>query len=520
MFNLACILRESAAAYPAKPVALWDGGQLTYAELDIASDRVALALQELGVLPGERIGLQLPNIAPFLISYFGILKAGAAVVPLNVLLRAREVAFHLGDCRARALITWAGVAPEAVKGATEVGVPDVFVVGDLPEGLPANVQPFGRLMAPRPSAHRPLAVTRPEDTAVIVYTSGTTGRPKGAELTHFQLYMNADIPGRLFDLQPDDVVLTVLPLFHVFGLSSVLNCAVRFGATMSLVPRFTAEAALTAIQAHGVTIFEGVPTMFVALLTCPTVDDYDVATLRIGISGGAAIPAEVLDRFEKRFGMIILEGYGLSETASTTTFNCSATDRRVYSVGRPIWGTQVQIWDTQNQPLSAGKDNIGEIVTRGYHTMKGYLGDPEATAEAFTDGWLHTGDLGYIDQDGYVFVVDRKKELIIRGGYNVYPREVEEVLYSHPAVNEAAVLGIPDERLGEEVLAVVSLKPGASARPEELIEFCKQHLAAYKYPRVIDLREQLPKSGTGKILKLELRSTLHLDGPHLDGTAG
>jgi long-chain acyl-CoA synthetase len=512
MFNLACILRESAAAHPTKPVARWDGGQLSYAELDAASDRVALALRQLGVLPGERIGLQLPNVAPFLISYFGILKAGAVVVPLNVLLRAREVAFHLGDCRARALITWAGVASEAVKGADEVDVPDVFVVGDLPDGLTERVRPFGRLLAAGPSAHRPLAVTRADDTAVIVYTSGTTGRPKGAELTHFQLYMNADIPGRLFDIQADDVVLTVLPLFHVFGLSSILNIAVRFGATMSLVPRFTPEAVLAAIQAHGVTIFEGVPTMFVAVLAHPGLDDYDVSSLRIAISGGAAIPAEILDSFEKRFGLIVLEGYGLSETASTTTFNCSETDRRVYSVGRPIWGTELQIWDEDNQPLPAGRDNIGEIVTRGAHTMKGYLGDPEATAAAFTDGWLHTGDLGYIDADGYVFVVDRKKELIIRGGYNVYPREVEEVLYGHPAVGEAAVLGVPDERLGEEVLAVVSLKAGASAEPEELIEYCKEHLAAYKYPRVIDLRDTLPKSSTGKILKLELRNQLKLDG--------
>jgi long-chain acyl-CoA synthetase len=515
MLNLACILRESAAANPTKPVALWDGGGLSYAELDVASDRVALALQELGVLPGERIGLQLPNIAPFLIAYFGILKAGAVVVPLNVLLKAREVAFHLGDCRARALITWAGVAAEAVKGATEVGVPDIFVVGDLPEGaaaaLPPTVRPFGTLLAPRASAHRPMAVTRAEDTAVIVYTSGTTGRPKGAELTNFQLYMNADIPGRLFDVQADDVIVTVLPLFHVFGLSSVLNIALRFGATLSLVPRFSAEATLKAIVDHHVTVFEGVPTMFVALLSHPDLDSYDLSSLRIAISGGAPIPAEILDRFERQFGLIVLEGYGLSETASTTTFNCSESDRRVYSVGRPIWGTELQIWDAHNEPLPRGKENVGEIVTRGFHTMKGYLGDAEATAAAFTDGWLHTGDLGYVDEDGYVFVVDRKKELIIRGGYNVYPREVEEVLYSHPAVSEAAVLGVPDDRLGEEVMAVVSLRPGAQTDADELVAYCREHLAAYKYPRTVVLRDDLPKSATGKILKLELREELHLD---------
>jgi long-chain acyl-CoA synthetase len=248
--------------------------------------------------------------------------------------------------------------------------------------------------------------------------------------------------------------------------------------------------------------------MFAALLAHPELDRYDISSLRIAISGGDAISAQMLDEFERRFGVTILEGYGLSETAATTTFNRSVDDRRIYSVGRPIWGTECQIWDDEGRPQPPGREHVGEIVTRGFHTMKGYLDDPEATAAAFAGGWLHTGDLGYIDEDGYLFIVDRKKELIIRGGYNVYPREVEEVLYSHPAVAEAAVIGVPDERLGEEVLAVVSLKPGAEADSESLIEYCREHLAAYKYPRRIDLRGALPKSGTGKILKLDLKSEL------------
>jgi long-chain acyl-CoA synthetase len=510
VFNLAVILRESAAAAPDKPVAVWAEGRMSYAELDDLSDRVAVALADLGVVAGERIGLQLPNIASFLVAYFGILKAGAVVVPLNVLLKTQELAYHLGHSSSRVLITWAGVLDHAAAGAAQAGVRDVFVVGEIPAW--AHARPFDDLLAASPSA-RPMAVTNADDTAVIVYTSGTTGRPKGAQLTHFQLYMNADIPGRLFDVHADDVVLAVLPLFHVFGLSSVLNCAVRFGATVALVPRFTPDAVLTSISRDRATVFEGVPTMFVALLTHPDLDRYDVSSLRIAISGGAAIPARTLDAFEARFGLTILEGYGMTETASSTTSNTSAEDRRPYSVGKPIWGTECQVRDDKDRPLPSGRDHVGEIVTRGFHTMKGYLDDPQATADAFAGGWLHTGDLGYRDQDGFFFVVGRKKELIIRGGYNVYPREVEEVLYSHPAVAEAAVIGIADERLGEEVLAFVALEPGAQTSEVELIAYCRDWLAAYKYPRVIELRPDLPKSGTGKILKLELKAQLAGDPP-------
>ena len=501
MFNLAVILRESAAAAPDKPVALYDGGQLSYRELDGLSDRLAVSLVQRGLQPGDCFGLQLPNIPQFLIAYFGILKAGGVAVPMNVLLKGPEVAYYLADSKARGLITWAGILADAGKGAAEAGVEDVFVVGEVPEDSTAT--PFTHLLAPHDGGPQ-MAVRQADDTAVVIYTSGTTGKPKGAELTHFQLYMNADIPGRLFGITPDDVVLAVLPLFHVFGLSSVLNVTVRAGGSLSLVPRFTPDAALTALQQHRATIFDGVPTMFVALLHHPGLDQYDVSSLRIAISGGASIPAEVLDAFEQRFGVVILEGYGLSETASTTTFNVSESDRRAYSVGKPIWGTECQIWDEDGRALPAGKDNIGEIVTRGFHTMKGYLHNPEATAEAFRGGWFHTGDLGYVDEDGFYFIVDRKKELIIRGGYNVYPREVEEVLYAHPAVEEAAVVGVPDDRLGEEVKAYVALKQGAEATAEELIAWTKERVAAYKYPREIELRDSLPKSASGKILKIQL----------------
>ena len=352
-----------------------------------------------------------------------------------------------------------------------------------------------------------MAQTDPGDTALIVYTSGTTGTPKGAELTHFQLFMNADTPGRVFGIRDDDIVMVALPLFHVFGLSSQLDVCVRFGATMSLVPRFDATKALEVIQRDRVTIFEGVPTMYVAMLNHPKLGDYDVSTLRIGISGGAPLSAEVLDAFEKRLGIVILEGYGLTETASTTTFNVSAADRKVYSVGKPIWGVEVQIWDNEGRRLPAGSEHIGEIVIRGVNTMRGYFRRPKETAEAFAGGWFHSGDLGYVDEDGFYFIVDRKKEMIIRGGYNVYPREIEEVLYAHPAVAIAAVVGVPDDLMGEEIKAFVQPKAGATATEQEIIEYVKARVASYKYPRMLEFRDELPLGPTGKVLKKELMAS-------------
>ena len=504
-FNLAVILNETARSAPDRPVAVYDGGELTYAELDQASDRLAAALAAAGIKPGDRVALQLPNIPQFLISYFGILKAGGVVVPLNVMLKAPEVAFHLGDSGAAVLITWAGVLAEAAKGAESAGLDLVYAVGHA--AGTAGAVPFERLLDAAAPPLREIASRQPTDTAVIVYTSGTTGRPKGAELTHIQLYLNADIPGRLFAVRPDDVVITVLPLFHVFGLSSILNICVRFGCTMSLLPRFTPAAVLTAIQRDRATIFEGVPTMFADLLSHPDLDRYDLSSLRIAISGGASIPAPVLDAFERRFGLIILEGYGMTETASTITFNLSATERRPYSVGKPIWGTQTQVWGDDHRPLPPGPEHVGEIVTRGAHVMKGYLNHPEATAEAFTADWLHTGDLGYFDQDGFLFIVSRKKELIIRGGYNVYPSEIENVLDGHPAVAEAAVVGIPDARLGEEVMAVIIRRPAMTVGEPELVAYCRRRLAAYKCPRVYQFRSELPKNTLGKVLKDELVSS-------------
>jgi long-chain acyl-CoA synthetase len=503
-FNLATILRESRRSAPDKPLCLLGDHTFSYAQVDEISGRVATSLRALGLQPGEAVAVQLPNVPQFLFVYFGILKAGLVMVPLNPLLKAPEVQYHLEDSEARLLVTFEMFADEAWKGARAAGAVPTYIV-QLPgsQTRPEGTKHFDELYFAEDTGD--IEPRSSDDVAVLLYTSGTTGKPKGAQLTHFQLFMNCTVAGGLFGFEEDDVSLAVLPLFHVFGLSSVLNVGVRYGGTLVLVPRFELDAVCEAIQRHHVTVFSGVPTMYVALLQADTAG-YDLGSLRRCVSGGASIPGPVISGFEAKFpGTVILEGYGLSETASTATFNASAEHRKVGSIGRPIWGVEARVVDLEGKDLPAGPEHVGEILLRGHNVMRGYHGKPEATAEALRGGWLHTGDLAYADDDGYLFIVDRTKDLIIRGGFNVYPREVEEVLYAHPAVAEAAVIGRPDDRLGEEVSAVVGLKPGATATPEELIAYCRERIAAYKYPREIRIVAELPKGPTGKILKKELR---------------
>ncbi|GFG75035.1 long-chain-fatty-acid--CoA ligase [Mycobacterium botniense] len=503
-FNLAVILRESRNAHPDKPLCHIGDRSFSYAQVDEISGRIAASLRSLGIRPGDKVALQLPNLPQFLFAYFGILKAGAVVVPLNPLLRAPEISYHLKDSDSRMLITFETSADEAVRGAAGIAELSTYVV-NLPgsDKRFSHTKSFDELYFADDTGD--IEPTNAEDTAVIIYTSGTTGKPKGAELTHFQLFMNCTVSGELFGFRDDDIGLAVLPMFHVFGLSSVLNVTVRFGGTLVLVPRFDPKTVIDELVLHRCTIFSGVPTMYFALLAADT-EGRDLSALRVGVSGGAAIPGEVIRAFEEKFpGVVILEGYGLSETASTATFNISAEQRKVLSIGKPIWGVEVRVVDENGTPLPPGPGNVGEIVIRGHNLMKGYYKKPEATAEAFRNGWFHTGDLGYRDEDGYFFIVDRKKDLVIRGGYNVYPREIEEVLFEHSGIAAAAVIGKPDEKLGQEVLAFVVAKEGVRLTPDEVIAHCKERLAAYKYPREVRIIDELPTGPTGKVLKKELR---------------
>ena len=503
--NLAVMLRESAAATPDKTAVVLGPFTVSYKELDQLSNQVASYLIGNGLKKGDAVGLMLPNVPYFPIVYYGILKAGGIVVPINVLYKAPEVNFYLSDSGARTLICWEDFSSEAIKGAPE-GMAIYCVMKPGSTEVPGGARNFTELLGGDPSFE--MVPTSPEETAVLLYTSGTTGKPKGAELTHFNLYMNCTVSGSLFGFRPDDVSIAVLPLFHSFGQGSVMNVTVRYGGSIALVPRFEVAAVCQAIQDNRVTVFAGVPTMFFALLHDPQVTDYDLSSLRVAVSGGASMPGEVMLAFEKRFGLTILEGYGLSETSPTASFNQSAEQRRFMSIGKRIWGVEMRIVDDEDRPRPRGKDHVGEIVIRGHNVMKGYYRKPKETADAFKGGWFHSGDMGYQDEDDFFYIVDRKKELIIRGGFNVYPREVEEVLYAHPAVKEAAVIGVADEKLGEEVAAVVALKAGMTTTEAELIAFCKERVAPYKYPRTVRFLDSLPKGATGKILKRELKQQL------------
>ena len=364
-------------------------------------------------------------------------------------------------------------------------------------------RPFSELADHAVPDPKPFIQRDPGDTAVLLYTSGTTGKPKGVQLTHFQLYMNAGAHIGAFEMGPTSKIIAVMPLFHALGLSGILNATVRAGGTVLLLPKFDTEKVLQTIQAEGATHIHGVPTMYHSLLNHPTLANFDTSTLAFCGSAGAAIAAEIIDQVEKTFGVQILEMYGLTESGPVATINMPR-DRKPYSIGKAIPGVDIEIWDEQKRRLPRGKLSIGEIMIRGHNTMSGYLNNPEATAAAFTNGWLHTGDLAWMDEEGFLFFADRKKELIIRGGYNVYPREVEEVLYTNPKISEAAVVGVPDERLGEEIKAYLTLKPGEAGTPEEFIDYVKERLAAYKYPRIVEVIAEMPKSATGKILKKEL----------------
>jgi long-chain acyl-CoA synthetase len=490
--NLASNLADTAQGHPDRVAVRVGETTTTYSELDQASSRVAGMLRERGLKPGDPVGLMLPNVTEFAIIYYGVLRAGGVVVPMNPLLKSREVAYYLGDSGARLIFAWHAFAGEAQSGAEQAAAEPVVVDPRSFPGLVASATP-----------HEQVTGRDADDIAVILYTSGTTGSPKGAELTQANLARNAEVVRTdLFRLTPGDVIFGGLPLFHAFGQTCSLNAAVAAGACVTLLPRFAPGEALRILADHRVTVFEGVPTMFVALLGQPDKEAYDVSALRLSVSGGAAMPVEVLRGFEEAFGCVVLEGYGLSETSPVASFNHPDRPRKPGSIGTPIRGVQMRVVDTGGQEVPQGE--VGEIAIRGHNVMKGYWRRPEDTARAIPDGWFRTGDLGRVDTDGYFEIVDRKKDMIIRGGYNVYPREIEEVLYEHPAVAETAVIGLPHPALGEEVGAAVVLKPGAGITAEELRDYVKAQVAAYKYPRAVWIVDELPKGATGKILKREI----------------
>jgi long-chain acyl-CoA synthetase len=489
MTNLATTLANTAGSYPDRIAVRLDERAVRYRDLDERSARVASWLLGRGITAGDRVGLMAPNTPEFIELYYGILRAGAVVVPMNPQFKSREVAYYLSDSAAALALAWHGVADQATAGAASAGT-DIVVIE--PSELAATLARYD----PAPA----VADRAPSDTAVILYTSGTTGQPKGAELTHANLISNVETTRTtLLNLRPADVMMGALPLFHSFGQTVGMGCAIASGACLTLLPRFDPARALEIIKRDEVTVLAGVPTMYAAILHSAAGGAGDVASLRVCVSGGAAMPVELMRAFEKHFGCMILEGYGLSETSPVASFNHPDRERRPGTIGQAIAGVEMRVQNDEGDPLPSGE--IGEIAIRGDNVMKGYWRRPQETAEAMAGGWFRTGDLGTVDPEGYFSIVDRKKDMIIRGGLNVYPREIEEVLYEHPAIAEAAVIGVPDQMLGEEVAAMVRLKPGASADPAELREHVKRQLAAYKYPRQVWIVDELPHGDTGKILK-------------------
>ena len=493
MSNLALNLVGTAGRIPDRTAAITDDAAMTYAALDAAAARLATFLDREGIGVGDRVGVMLPNILAAPIGYYAIWRLGGVAVPMNPLMRAREVAFYLSNTGAKALIGTPDFADAATEGAASadamVWLVDDTEVARLTDGLPEFGEPVERTAS---------------DTAVVLHTSGTTGTPKGAELTHGSLGSNRDvIVRRLLKLTDDDVVLACLPLFHVFGMTCAMNAAIAAGAGLSLLARFHPAKAIERIRRDRVTVLEAVPTMYTALLSVADQFPPDAtASLRTCVSGGAALPVAVLNDFEKTFDAVILEGYGLSETSPATTFNHPDAERRPGSIGTPIEGVRVRLVDENGGEVPTGSP--GELQVKGPNVMKGYWNLPEATEASIKDGWFSTGDIAVVDEDGFYWIVDRKKDLIIRGGYNVYPREIEEVLHEHPAVAQVAVIGIAHDSLGEEVGAAVVLKAGAAADAEELRQFVKGRVAAYKYPRRIWFVDSIPTGPTGKLLRREV----------------
>ncbi len=514
MLNLAVLLEDSAREVPQRDAVVFSQTRLTYAQVNGAANQVANGLVNAGIQPGDKVAISCLNLPYFPIIYYGILKAGAVVVPLNVLLKPREIAYHLRDSDAKAYFCFEGTEQLPMGQMGYAGFQDApncqhfFMITANPAGPSpiAGVKTLGMFMVNQPPTFDTVA-TAPDDTAVILYTSGTTGQPKGAELTHSNMIMNARLADNMFPHEAHEVLLIVLPLFHSFGQTVQMNSGFYMRATLVLLARFDPDAALSAMEKENVTLFSGVPTMYWALLNHPDAHKYDLqkiaGTLRVCASGGAAMPVEVMKAFEQKFNVKILEGYGLSETSPVASFNRMDRPAKPGSVGLPVWGVDVRIVNEEDNEVGVGE--LGEIVIKGHNIMKGYYKRPEANEIAFRHGWFHTGDIGRKDEDGYIYIVDRVKDMIIRGGFNVYPREIEEVLLMHPAISLASVIGVPHDQYGEEVKAFVVLKADANVTAEELIAWSKENMASYKYPRLIEFRDTLPMNATGKILKTELR---------------
>jgi len=511
--NLVSCVRQQAAEQPGKIAYHFMGKDTTYGEFEQTVGRFAQGLQDLGVQKGDHVAFLLGNTPHYLIALYATMRLGATAIPVNPIYTQDEISYILRNGDVKAVI-----ALDALLPLVEVGVqafPEVmtFVVcettADVAEKVAALSQEakakthlFSQVIANAAGSIEPVDVAQ-DDTAIILYTSGTTGTPKGAMLTHGNVYSNARDVSTYLGYRADDRIIATLPVFHVFALTVVVNAPLISGATVLLAPRFSPNEIFALAKEQQATVFAGVPTMYNFLYLLPEGNPEDFSTIRLAISGGASLPVALLHNFEQKFNVRVSEGYGLSEASPVTCFNPLNRDRKAGSIGTSINNVENRVVDVNGRQVPVGE--VGELVVRGPNVMKGYYKMPEETAMAIRDGWLYTGDLAKVDDEGYFYIVDRKKDMIIVGGYNVYPREVEEVLFAHDNVVEAAVVGYPDPNFGEAVHAYIVLKEVAATTTDDILAYCAQHMVKYKVPKVVEILDELPKNTTGKILRRSLK---------------
>ncbi len=501
MPNLSDNLKNTALRFPNNKAYSFLNQSATFEELNRLVDRVASGLSAQGIGKGDRVAILLGNCPQFLISYYGILRTGATVVPINPIFTSREINYILSNSKAKAAIASSALQSVLLELKDQLDGLELLLFTE--SGEPERS--FEQFLQNADDYFESVLIDD-EDIAVILYTSGTTGEPKGAMLTHRNMTSNAEAVCELFELTDKDRSLTVLPIFHVFCMTVCVNASIACGATILLLPKFSPADVIQTIREEKATMFAGVPTMYNFMLQFPEATEEDFSSIRLCVSGGAPIPVELLYKFEERYRVTILEGYGLSESSPVTAFNPLRGIRKPGSIGIDIPGVKNIVVDPEGREVPRGE--VGELIVRGPNVMKGYLGMPEATAATLKNGWLYTGDMAKMDEDGYIFIVDRKKDMILVGGYNVYPREVEEVLYQHPNVIEAAVIGAPDPEYGEIVKAFV-VKKQDDLSSDEIISFCQARLAKYKVPRQIEFLTELPKNTTGKIMRRALKKLPH-----------
>jgi len=489
---------------PEKVAIKFKDREWTYQDLEVQTNKIANGLKKLGVGKGDRVGLLMLNSPYFIVAYFGIAKLGAIVVPINVMFKGPEITYLLNDSKAVTLITSPVFMPVAGEIRERLETVKHVIVQDVgQENNFAGCVSMAGLLEDESGEFSPDYGISPEDTAVFLYTSGTTGNPKGAMLTHSNLISNAAGTAAVTESTGDDITLCMLPMFHSFAWTCCVSLPIYCGGKIVILESFVPQVVLKTLIEEKITINAGVPTMYNVLLQVPDINPADFVNIRLSYSGGAALPGEVLKKFDEKYGIKILEGYGLSECSPVCTVNPYLGARKAGSIGVPLPEVECRIVDDSGNDLP--RNTPGELLFKGPNVMKGYYNLPEATAETLRDGWIYTGDVGYMDDDGYIFIIDRKKDLIIVGGLNVYPREIEEVLYTCPKVAEAAVIGVMDSLRGETVKAVVALKQGETATEREIIKYCQERLANYKLPKVVEFVEALPKTSTGKILKRALK---------------